>query len=71
MRIVAGSLNVPKESAVKSAFAAAFPNETPNVWAVRTESGVSSHPTSGEEAIEGALNRSLPYVILKTRLPQE
>jgi len=59
MRIVVGSENLPKSAAVRQSFTRAFPHEKRiDVEMVRTESGVSSHPVSGEESILGALNRA-------------
>ena len=57
MKIVVGSTNIPKTMAVEGSFNRAFPNDEIYVTGVSTESGVSSHPTSAQESIAGALNR--------------
>lgn len=58
MKIVVGSTNEPKKNAVKNVFTSAFPDQEIIVETVSTDSGVSAHPVSGEEAITGALNRA-------------
>ncbi|MGF7228575.1 MAG: DUF84 family protein [Candidatus Saccharibacteria bacterium] len=57
MKIIVGSHNVPKRNAVERAFRAAFPDEQITVESVDADSGVSSHPTSSEESINGAMAR--------------
>lgn len=57
MRIVVGSQNRPKLQAVESSFGGAFPGQEIVVEGVATDSGVSSHPTSAEESLAGAMNR--------------
>lgn len=59
MRVVIGSKNPPKVNAVKSAFEDVFPADEIMIECVGTESNVSSHPTSAEESIQGALNRAV------------
>jgi len=57
MKVVIGSNNTPKRNAVENSFKAAFPAEEIEIETISTNSGVSSHPTSGEESITGALTR--------------
>ena len=57
MKVVIGSSNLPKRNAVESSFKAVFPDEDIIIETVSTDSGVSSHPTSGGESITGALTR--------------
>lgn len=57
MKVVVGSNNTPKRNAVESSFKAAFPDEEIIIETVNADSGVSSHPTSAEESITGALMR--------------
>lgn len=58
MIIVLGSENIPKRDSVANAFGLAYPGEEINVSCIKTESGVSSHPTSAQEAVKGAINRA-------------
>ena len=57
MKIVIGSINVPKKDAVLLAFSQAYGNELIDVTCVETNSGVSSHPSNAGEALRGAINR--------------
>ena len=57
MEVVIGSNNKPKRNAVENSFKAAFPTEEITIETISTNSGVSAHPTSGEESIKGALTR--------------
>jgi len=57
MEIIVGSKNEPKRQAVERAFSKVFPNQTLQIQTVETDSGVSSHPLSGSESLQGALNR--------------
>ncbi len=58
MKVVVGSKNIPKCAAVEASFSRAFPADNIIVEGLATESGVSSHPTSADESIRGALNRA-------------
>lgn len=59
MKIVVGSQNAPKVQAVKNSFESAFPGEEIIALGVKTDSGVSAHPTSAEESLNGAMNRAV------------
>jgi inosine/xanthosine triphosphatase len=65
MRVIVGSENTPKRQAAEASFVAAFPREQIIVDGVKTNSGVSSHPTTAEESITGALNRAEQARLLK------
>jgi len=57
MKIIVGSEKKPKILSAAKSFAAAFPADEIEVSGVQTNSAVSSHPTSAEESLAGALNR--------------
>jgi inosine/xanthosine triphosphatase len=57
MEVIVGSQNEPKKLAVCKAFEAVYPEEEVVVRAVDVDSGVSSHPVTAEESLEGAANR--------------
>ena len=57
MKIVLGSNNIPKKNAVITAFSSAYKNGEIDVECVATDSGVSSHPTSVTDSLQGAINR--------------
>ncbi len=57
MRIVLGSENQPKLRSVEAAFSAVFKDQIITETCA-AESGVSSHPTTAEESLEGAINRA-------------
>ncbi len=58
MKVVVGSQKNPKINAVKSVFAKYFPEDEIEVLGTDAASGVSSHPISAEESIQGARNRA-------------
>lgn len=58
MKIVVGSENLPKRRAVESAFRKLYPGDFLEINGVPAESGVSDHPTSAEESLEGAKQRA-------------
>lgn len=58
MKVVVGSQNTPKINAVKSVFVRYFPDLEIEFLGEKVDSGVSSHPTSAEESIQGAKNRA-------------
>lgn len=58
MQIIVGSKKSPKVQAVEESFRAVFPNEEISIDGVATDSGVSSHPTSADDTLAGALNRA-------------
>lgn len=57
MEIVLGSNNTPKRNAVLEAFSQAYKSDNIVIECVKTNSGVASHPTDAEEALQGAINR--------------
>lgn len=57
MQVIIGSQNIPKFNATESAFKVAFPDEVINLKGLKTDSKVSSHPTTAQESMNGAINR--------------
>lgn len=57
-RVVVGSGNTAKLTAVREAFELIWPEEQWEVVAVPVDSGVRNQPLSDDEAIEGACNRA-------------
>ncbi len=57
MEIILGSNNEPKRLAVEKAFNSVYPDMEITVSTVPAESGVSSHPVTSSESLNGALNR--------------
>lgn len=62
MKVLVGSKNPSKVTAVKRAFKTYFPDEDIDYLAVDADSGVREQPLSTEETIEGAINRALNVV---------
>lgn len=58
MKVVVGSKNIPKRNSVEKVFRAAFPDQEIFVETVSAESGVSSHPTTADESLAGAMARA-------------
>lgn len=58
MKIIVGSENPTKISAVEKGFSAAFPDQDITISGVAAASGVSDQPVGREETIAGALNRA-------------
>lgn len=58
MKVVVGTQNIPKINAVTLIFSRYFPDEEIEVMGAKVDSGVSSHPTSAEESMQGARNRA-------------
>ncbi|HVV67133.1 MAG TPA: inosine/xanthosine triphosphatase [Candidatus Saccharimonadales bacterium] len=58
MKVVVGSKNGPKRRSVEAAFTGIFPGEELQIIGVDADSGVSSHPITAEESLQGAMNRA-------------
>ena len=56
IKVAIGSLNKAKNTAVRNILSEIWENI--EFFSTETESGISSQPKSGEEAIEGAINRA-------------
>lgn len=57
MEVAIGSKNIPKQRAVAAAFRQVYPDDFLEFHTLAVDSEVSSHPTSAQESLEGALNR--------------
>ena len=58
MKVVVASRNPAKLRAVSEAFAAQFPNDTPELLPVEVASGVGEQPMTDDETRHGARNRA-------------
>lgn len=57
MEVVLGSQNAAKVQATSAAFKTAYPDMEIDLRTVDADSGVSAHPLTGQESLQGALNR--------------